>query len=110
MAYYHTCPDCGANLDPGETCDCTRVPIPTPAAAPAFLSVADAANRWAVSVDLVYDLIRSGTLPALKLGGTTWRIPVSGVQAYEAANLSGANSDGPRQKPSARRRKPVLRL
>ena len=20
--YYHTCPYCGANLDPGETCDC----------------------------------------------------------------------------------------
>lgn len=20
--YYVTCPDCGANLDPGETCDC----------------------------------------------------------------------------------------
>lgn len=21
--YYHTCPECGANLDPGEKCDCT---------------------------------------------------------------------------------------
>jgi hypothetical protein len=21
-AYYRTCPDCGANLDPGERCDC----------------------------------------------------------------------------------------
>lgn len=20
--YYHTCPECGANLDPGEKCDC----------------------------------------------------------------------------------------
>lgn len=20
--YYHTCPICGANLDPGEKCDC----------------------------------------------------------------------------------------
>ena len=20
--YYHTCPCCGANLDPGEHCDC----------------------------------------------------------------------------------------
>lgn len=20
--YYHTCPCCGANLDPGERCDC----------------------------------------------------------------------------------------
>ena len=22
MPYYHTCPYCGASLDPGETCDC----------------------------------------------------------------------------------------
>ncbi len=22
MAYYYTCPYCGSNLDPGETCDC----------------------------------------------------------------------------------------
>lgn len=24
MAYYHTCPDCGAHLDPGEECDCGK--------------------------------------------------------------------------------------
>ena len=22
--YYHTCPYCGAHLDPGERCDCTQ--------------------------------------------------------------------------------------
>lgn len=22
MAYYNTCPHCGAHLDPGERCDC----------------------------------------------------------------------------------------
>lgn len=22
--YYHTCPYCGANLDPGESCDCQK--------------------------------------------------------------------------------------
>lgn len=22
MPYYHTCPSCGAALDPGESCDC----------------------------------------------------------------------------------------
>jgi hypothetical protein len=22
--YFHTCPTCGANLDPGETCDCSK--------------------------------------------------------------------------------------
>lgn len=24
MSKYVTCPDCGANLDPGEICDCKR--------------------------------------------------------------------------------------
>lgn len=24
MAYYDTCPYCGANLDPGEKCDCRK--------------------------------------------------------------------------------------
>lgn len=23
MPYFNTCPNCGASLDPGETCDCT---------------------------------------------------------------------------------------
>lgn len=26
MSYYRTCPACGANLDPGERCDCRREP------------------------------------------------------------------------------------
>lgn len=26
MAYYDTCPFCGANLDPGERCDCMSEP------------------------------------------------------------------------------------
>ena len=24
MAYYYTCPHCGANLDPGEKCNCQK--------------------------------------------------------------------------------------
>lgn len=24
MAYYNTCPHCGAHLDPGERCDCAQ--------------------------------------------------------------------------------------
>lgn len=27
MSYYHTCPHCGANLDPGEVCDCTLTQV-----------------------------------------------------------------------------------
>ena len=25
-AYYKSCPECGANLDPGESCDCDKDP------------------------------------------------------------------------------------
>ena len=25
MAYYKTCPECGATLDPGEKCDCREM-------------------------------------------------------------------------------------
>lgn len=38
MCYYKTCPACGANLDPGEICDCQdpdkekTADAPTPAA------------------------------------------------------------------------------
>lgn len=29
MSYYHTCPECGANLDPGEECpDCNNRELP----------------------------------------------------------------------------------
>lgn len=27
MSFYNTCPHCGANLDPGERCDCEEIQI-----------------------------------------------------------------------------------
>ena len=33
MRYYRTCPHCGANLDPGESCDCTISQVCTEARA-----------------------------------------------------------------------------
>lgn len=30
--YYRTCPKCGAHLDPGEVCDCTKKSVPSVAA------------------------------------------------------------------------------
>ena len=27
MSYYRVCPHCGANLDPGESCDCTLTQV-----------------------------------------------------------------------------------
>lgn len=34
MPYYHTCPMCGATLDPGETCDCSQVQSTTSSFSP----------------------------------------------------------------------------
>ena len=33
VSYYRTCPHCGANLDPGESCDCTISQVCTEARA-----------------------------------------------------------------------------
>lgn len=100
MPYYDTCPDCGANLDPGERCDCQpRTPSP-------FMSVNDVAERWSVSTDLVYGLIRNGDLAAMKVAGTTWRVPTGAVIAYEQDQLTGRSV---KRTPKSRR-KPVLRL
>ncbi len=41
-AYYHTCPICGANLDPGERCDC-EVPVSAPVAKQVSISSLQAA-------------------------------------------------------------------
>lgn len=100
MPYYETCPDCGAHLDPGERCDCQP--------RSQFLSVSDVAERWAVSTDLVYSLIRSGDLAAMKVAGTTWRVPLGAVIAYEQDSLT---THKPRKVIAPRsKRKPVLRL
>ena len=102
MPYYDTCPDCGAHLDPGERCDCQDAKPTSP-----FLSVADVAKRWAVSTDLVYGLIRNGGLAAMKVAGTTWRVPLGAVIAYENDSLTGRKKE--RKLPRSKR-KPVLRL
>lgn len=52
-AYYHTCPICGANLDPGERCDC-EVPVSAPVAKQVSISsLQAAAARGRVSFALM---------------------------------------------------------
>lgn len=84
MAYYTTCPDCKANLDPGEKCDCLTVEITLPT----YLTVKEVADRWKVSVDLIYSILRCGELRALRIGGRAWRIPVEFVEEYEKKNFT----------------------
>lgn len=37
MSKYVTCPDCGANLDPGEQCDCKHNAVDNGAASNVFV-------------------------------------------------------------------------
>lgn len=46
MAYYHTCPHCGANLDPGERCDCREARREWAAQMIAPLSLAEKTVLW----------------------------------------------------------------
>ncbi len=40
MAFYHTCPDCGASLDPGERCECANPEVQA-AGAPDYAGFVD---------------------------------------------------------------------
>ena len=44
MSYFRTCSICGANLDPGETCDCIKIP-PTELEPPRAASMAKAITQ-----------------------------------------------------------------
>ena len=96
MAYYETCPRCGANLDPGERCDCQPKPM--------YLTIQDVADRWACSTDLVRRLLRTGELPGMKIGNI-WRVAVATLEQFEANRTK-------RPEPVMRtgERQPVLRL
>lgn len=48
-----------------------------------FLTIADAAEQLNVSVNQVYQLVRSGELPAIKVGtGGQWRIETAMLEVY----------------------------
>jgi excisionase family DNA binding protein len=57
-----------------------------------FFGVSDIAERWGVHQNFVYNLIKGGELPCLKIGnaGTkrpVIRIPLEALEAWEAKNL-----------------------
>lgn len=50
---------------------------------PAFLTLEDVARFLSVSVPQVYSLVRSGDLPAIKIGGRgVWRVGRAQLDAY----------------------------
>lgn len=49
-------------------------------------TVREVANRWKVSVDVVYDALTDKSLLGRKFGGS-WRIHSSAIAAYEAPGI-----------------------
>ena len=50
---------------------------------PRFLTLEDVATYLSVSVPQVYALVRSGSLPAIKIGGRgVWRVDREQLEAY----------------------------
>jgi excisionase family DNA binding protein len=55
----------------------------TPAVEPRFMTLEDVATYLNVSVPQVYALVRSGELPAIKIGGRgVWRVDVKQLETY----------------------------
>ena len=56
---------------------------PTSELAPRYLKLEDVASYLSVSVPQVYALVRSGELPAIKIGGRgVWRVDKDKLDAY----------------------------
>jgi excisionase family DNA binding protein len=57
----------------------------TPSGGPRFLQLADVAEVLNISAAQVYALVRSGDLPAIKIGGRgQWRVEASELESYIA--------------------------
>ena len=46
------------------------------------IKVKDLAQRWDVSPDRIYEMVKSKRIPAFRVGGQ-WRIPMDAVKKYE---------------------------
>ena len=58
-----------------------------------FLSLADVAETLNVSASQVYALVRSGTLPAIKVGGRgQWRIEADELERYIARQYAATRA------------------
>jgi excisionase family DNA binding protein len=61
------------------------MPSTAPGSGPRFLQLADVAETLNISAAQVYALVRSGDLPAIKIGGRgQWRVEATELEAYIA--------------------------
>jgi len=79
-----------------------------PAIEPRYLKLEDVATYLSVSVPQVYALVRSGELPAVKIGGRgVWRVDRRKLDAYlerleeETAAWAKAHPLNPKEQPPA---------
>ncbi|HEY7875361.1 MAG TPA: helix-turn-helix domain-containing protein [Actinomycetota bacterium] len=77
-----------------------------PAVEPRFLTLEDVATYLSVSVPQVYALVRSGQLPAIKIGGRgVWRVDKTQLEGYverlhrETQEWAKAHPLNPRERP-----------
>ncbi|MGN6326493.1 helix-turn-helix domain-containing protein [Pseudolysinimonas sp.] len=59
-----------------------------------FLTLADVAEILNVSAGQAYGLVRSGELPAIKVGGGHWRIERDRLEDYIAAKYEESRRSG----------------
>ena len=71
------------------------VPIDPLLAPPRLLEVSHVAHRLSVGQRFVWQLIRDGKLPAIRLG-PRWRVDPADLQTYIDAMRHGANGNGGR--------------
>jgi excisionase family DNA binding protein len=82
-----------------------RAPKQASGVEPRFLTLEDVATYLNVSVQQVYSLVRSGDLPAIKIGGRgVWRVDINQLEAYverlhqETAEWAQAHPLNPRER------------
>jgi excisionase family DNA binding protein len=70
--------------------------------APRFLTLADVADTLNISASQTYALVRSGDLPAIKVGGRgQWRVEATELEAY-ISRMYAETADFVRAHPFAR--------
>jgi excisionase family DNA binding protein len=60
---------------------------------PIFVRPVEAASLLSVSRSRIYEMLNAGTIPAVRLGGTAWRIPRAAIEklARDAMNQTAEN-------------------
>jgi excisionase family DNA binding protein len=64
--------------------------------APLFLRPVEAAHLLGISRTRVYEMLNSGSLPAVRLDGRTWRIPRAAMEKLVRDAMSADAADNER--------------